>query len=379
MTAPPSKRSPLKFRLSKIYKITDMKITRLLNNLFAVLMLLGVSATAFAQDMVFSIDKTFLKPGETTDLAVNLKNAKEYVALNATLTLPQGLSFVITKSDETGVDLSFSTTERTKDATVLFNGNEKRGTFFISNNLGLEKSDGAVIKVAIKADDTFAASDKIDFSDMKGMYKENGIQKTVPGAFTADVYNTDFEIAPSIDDINIKAGETKTVKVNLDFDEKLAAFEYMISLPEGLSINKHSYKTTDRTPNHQFFVGANGKVAVVAKTADNSEFVGATGALFTFDVTADETFKGNAEIVISDVKANSPADYDTQAMTKYYGKDIHIKVSDQSTTGINGIDADTFGEGADGIYQLNGVRTDKLQRGVNIVVKNGKAVKVVKK
>ena len=47
--------------------------------------------------------------------------------------------------------------------------------------------------------------------------------------------------------------------------------------------------------------------------------------------------------------------------------------------GINGINADEFGEGADGIYQLNGVRTDKLQRGVNIVVKNGKAVKVVKK
>ena len=46
-------------------------------------------------------------------------------------------------------------------------------------------------------------------------------------------------------------------------------------------------------------------------------------------------------------------------------------------TGINGVTADELG--ADAVYQLNGVRTDQMKQGVNIVVKNGKAIKVLKK
>ena len=46
-------------------------------------------------------------------------------------------------------------------------------------------------------------------------------------------------------------------------------------------------------------------------------------------------------------------------------------------TGINEIAAETLA--VDGIYTVNGVRTNKLQRGLNVVVRNGKAMKIMVK
>ena len=65
--------------------------------------------------------------------------------------------------------------------------------------------------------------------------------------------------------------------------------------------------------------------------------------------------------------------------TPFYAEDLHIKVTKAGTaTGINGIEAD-FAAKADGIYTISGLKVNQLVKGVNIVVKDGKATKVVKK
>ena len=46
------------------------------------------------------------------------------------------------------------------------------------------------------------------------------------------------------------------------------------------------------------------------------------------------------------------------------------------TTGINGVEAE--GQDAEAVYSIGGVRLNKAAKGVNIVVRNGKAIKVVK-
>ncbi len=53
-------------------------------------------------------------------------------------------------------------------------------------------------------------------------------------------------------------------------------------------------------------------------------------------------------------------------------------VKDGTATGINGTESD-FAAKADGIYTVSGLKVNKLVKGVNIVVKDGKATKVVKK
>ena len=49
-----------------------------------------------------------------------------------------------------------------------------------------------------------------------------------------------------------------------------------------------------------------------------------------------------------------------------------------TSTGINGIESD-FAAKADEIYTVSGLKVNKFVKGINIVVKDGKATKVVKK
>ena len=199
--------------------------------------------------------------------------------------------------------------------------------------------------------------------------------------FSVNAYNEALLFTPSVKDFTIKAGETKKVEFALDYENyDLQGLEFNILLPEGLSIDKESYTpSATRIPDHFITVKKSGRIGIQPDGSGKEYNIqGRTGMLFTFDVTASKEYNAEKSTITF---------YDFEAVTKsvngkvdlYYAKDINVGVELGNATGINGINADEFGEGADGIYQLNGVRTDKLQRGVNIVVKNGKAVKVVKK
>lgn len=51
-------------------------------------------------------------------------------------------------------------------------------------------------------------------------------------------------------------------------------------------------------------------------------------------------------------------------------------MSKEVAAGVDKVNVDTVETSA--IYNLQGVKMDKLNKGINIIVKNGKAVKVVK-
>ena len=53
-----------------------------------------------------------------------------------------------------------------------------------------------------------------------------------------------------------------------------------------------------------------------------------------------------------------------------------VKAQNEIATGINGINADF--QNAEAVYSIGGVRLNKAAKGVNVVIRNGKAIKVVK-
>lgn len=363
-----------------------MKNIRLMSSVLGLLLAFFVSVGAYAQDITLSVDKQFFKPGTTATVTVKVDSKVTFGAISTKISLPEGLSFVVDKATADYTDFVFGRTELTKKCTMLLTGNGSVATFMAAkaNDFAPVSADLFTFDVEVAKD--FAVNEQIKFSNIEAVFTDTTVEpwaqtKYVQKDFTVNACNEEMLFTPSVKDFTIKAGETKKLEFHLDYaDYDFQGFEFNILLPEGLSINEDSYVGSEtRIPNHFITVKKSGRIGVQPDgTGKEFNIQGRTGMLFTFEVTASKEYKTPK----SEIKF-----YDFEAVTKsvngkvghYYAKDFTVGVELGNATGINGINADEFGEGADGIYQLNGVRTDKLQRGVNIVVKNGKAVKVVKK
>ena len=90
-----------------------------------------------------------------------------------------------------------------------------------------------------------------------------------------------------------------------------------------------------------------------------------SGSLFTFTVKVSDELADNAQILLTKVKFKG---------LPYFEQAFDIKKA--VTTGINGVEAES--QNAETVYSIGGVRLNKAAKGVNIVVRNGKAIKVVK-
>ena len=90
-----------------------------------------------------------------------------------------------------------------------------------------------------------------------------------------------------------------------------------------------------------------------------------SGSLFTFTVKVSDELADNAQILLTKVKFKG---------LPYFEQAFDIKKA--VSTGINGVEAES--QDAEAVYSIGGVRLNKAAKGVNIVVRNGKAIKVVK-
>ena len=95
------------------------------------------------------------------------------------------------------------------------------------------------------------------------------------------------------------------------------------------------------------------------------KYMKSSGSLFSFTVKVSEELADNAQILLTKIKFNDAA---------YFEQAFDIKKA--VTTGINGVEAES--QDAEAVYSIGGVRLNKAAKSVNIVVRNGKAIKVVK-
>ena len=363
-------------------KLNDMK-TNMLKGLSALALLL-VSGAASAQTMKFSADKVFLTPGETATVSMKLENDVDVKTFSGTITLPEGLSFVIDKVDDAGIaDYVCEVGERYADAEYSFSGRDGQiGNFLVAGTAPSQGEGDVVFSFDVQADENLVATGDIVFSALKGAYGSKN--QYSQDDFSTPYYSNDFVITPVFGDLSIAPGETKTISMELNSAEPLVSYECLINMPEGLTIDMASFATTDRTVNHKVLKGVrdNGDIFVglsAKLTAEDNKFIGEEGAVLTFDVTADESLAESAQILVKDIMSCAMADLQPETpIVPFYSPDVLINVTNTLTSGINNAAEGRYSD-ADAIYSINGVRTKSLQRGVNIVKKDGKTIKVVKK
>lgn len=91
-----------------------------------------------------------------------------------------------------------------------------------------------------------------------------------------------------------------------------------------------------------------------------------SGSLFSFTVKVGEELADKAQILLTNIKFNG---------APYFEQSFDITKS-TVPTGINGVEAEA--QTTDAVYSIGGVRLNKAAKGVNVVIRNGKAIKVVK-
>lgn len=334
-----------------------------------------VASMASAQTVKFTADKVFVNPGETATVTVSVESDVDVKSFSGEITLPEGLSFVEAAGDEYACELG----ENFADATKTLSGTDARNAKFLVGGTDPVQDKNVLFTFEVQADGAIAAKGDIQFSNLVAAYQ---LKKYTADNFTSMFVNNNFVVSPIISDLTILPGETKTVEIAMTTEQPMVGFSCVIQLPEGLSIDKKSIKTTDRTTNHKVIKGERNNglyVGLTAQlTADDNHFDGTEGAIMTFDVTAAEDFGTvGGQIVLTEILSNAQETI-TSDIVELYSPDVVATVTNGTTTGVNGIDANIYGN-AEGIYNLNGMRTDRLQKGVNIIKQSGKTIKVIKK
>ena len=354
-----------------IYYSTIMKQTKLYNCLFVLAMLLMASASAMAQEFTLKA-VTFLKPGEKATVAVGLKNSTDVNALQARISLPEGLTFVENASNATRFNIS--KTERSQGMTIaLKKVNEKTAAMVcFSSTTPIAAGEGDVFTFEVNVAADYSGSKELVLSDTQiavhGKDVIDGEKNVV-----SKVVDSENKVIVAGTAQPVKVGEEQTVALTLSFPKAIMrGCAFNVELPAGVTIVDNSAKVGALGTNHKINL-KNGLFTINFLDFSVSDAFSANeGELCTFNIKADENFVEGSEIKVKNIKTWAHGGHD-----EYYAEDFAIKLTKGDVTGINGVTADELG--ADAVYQLNGVRTDQMKQGVNIVVKNVKAIKVLKK
>ena len=358
-----------------------MKNTKFYSCLCALFMIFMASANALAQELTVKT-ASFLKPGEKGTLTIGLKNATDVDAFQAYVTLPEGLSFVPkTEGSERFVANKASRMEGLKGWTLSLQqkkSDKQTAALLALGDEGIKAGEGDIVTFEVNVDANYTGANNIVLSGIQLTDTEGGY--VTPADVQGKVCSTDEQVFVTAAMDPIVVGTPQTITFNLDFAKQIVRYAaFQVVLPQGLTVVEGSPEAGSICPNHEAAY-VDGQVTVMVDDIfENDDFSATKGDFASFKVVADDSFVDGSEILIKNVNVLGNVAGETGKFARYYGEDFNIKVSLDQSTGINGVNADEFAEGADGIYQINGVRTDKMQRGVNIVVKNGKAVKVVKK
>lgn len=362
-------------------------------SMFILCLFMSLGALA-GNEIALTVEKAYLTPGKTATLTIKLNTTVVVGTVGATINLPEGLTFVKGHVAEDGSYAPvMATTEMSKKATLVTSTTKPNVAHFSIAKGGnkFQPGEGDLITFDVNVAENFGITGDIVLDEALGAYaifdeNDNIIEKRYPiESSKTKLYNEDELCIPSVADFSIAPGEKKTITLDLK-DEKhlISILSWNVKMPEGLSIDSESYEALkERAPFHEVSIKKSGRLIIrpngAATKLEELDLLGHNGAIVSFDVIADANFSGDATIKFYDFLATTKTDPVTMTNNQYYSKDFEVKVTKSGTaTGINGIESD-FAAKADGIYTVSGLKVNKLVKGVNIVVKDGKATKVVKK
>ena len=176
----------------------------------------------------------------------------------------------------------------------------------------------------------------------------------------------------SIDAVNIKPGETKTISVGMTNTENIQGLQCNIELPEGLSFTTKANGKIDIANNIDRgdgftlsgYLQEDGSLTVAAVNFDGDTYYGNSGTIFTFKITADEGMPvGEYEIKVRDIVLSSGVAIKPSDTT---GK-VTVESSQTSIQQIESND-----NASDQIYNLSGQRVKAPLHGIYVI--NGRKV-----
>ena len=380
--------------------------------------------------VTISVDPVQTMPGSVIDIPVNYESSTEFVAFQMDIVLPEGLSF---EQD----DKQFIVGGNALDDHILakkYNEETKalRVMFYSMQNSPLK--NGTLFTFKVKANDQLADVSKIEFKKVK--FASGGVYFT----YSFDVKNIKKEwdaneaantkinealtaLMTALDAADAKISETCVESVKTVYLDKLGDCVTNIN-KQAMELNAKYAAIQLTEKDAEVFVADCAKAqaqfdVIVAESATamtkRVEANEAANATFQAAFTEISTLLNDADAKINDecpdVKdtyLDQLAEIATQVNQKgmelgslYAAIELTQEVADKAAaeinafaaqieeivaaavkaqneiaTGIHGITADF--QNAEAVYSIGGVRLNKAAKGVNVVIRNGKAIKVVK-
>lgn len=377
-------------------------------------------------------------PGMEAEISINYESKDEYSGYQMKVALPEGLSVVEEKDEEGEIvygTLGDACSAKYHASDISFKDNEIFFIVFSVKNTMLKK--GTLCKFKVKANEKLAKDAKIELREV--MFAAIGVTSgylTLPEITVNNIKdewdaneaaNTKINEAlmttmTALDAADATINETCLESLREGYLDKLADCATVIN-QKGMELSAKyaAIELTEKDVEDFIAVCAEtqtkiqailDEAAAMTKKFETNEAANATfQAAFTEISTLlnDADAKINDECPdVKDTYLDQLAEIATQvnqkgmelgslyaaveltqevadkaaAEIKAFAAQIEaivaaaVKAQNEITTGIHGINADF--QNAEAVYSIGGVRLNKAAKGVNVVIRNGKAIKVVK-
>lgn len=377
-------------------------------------------------------------PGMEAEISINYESKDEYSGYQMKVALPEGLSVVEEKDEEGEIvygTLGDACSAKYHASDISFKDNEIFFIVFSVKNTMLKK--GTLCKFKVKANEKLAKDAKIELREV--MFAAIGVTSgylTLPEITVNNIKdewdaneaaNTKINVAlmttmTALDAADATINETCLESLREGYLDKLADCATVIN-QKGMELSAKyaAIELTEKDVEDFVAVCAEtqtkiqailDEAAAMTKKFETNEAANATfQAAFTEISTLlnDADAKINDECPdVKDTYLDQLAEIATQVNQKgmelgslYAAVELTQEVADKAAaeinafaaqikeivaaavkaqneiaTGIHGITADF--QNAEAVYSIGGVRLNKAAKGVNVVIRNGKAIKVVK-
>ncbi len=179
-------------------------------------------------------------------------------------------------------------------------------------------------------------------------------------------------------DLTATAGSQATLSIHLKNSTPTQGVQITMTLPEGITmakegddycIDKGAHAQKGQDPEANF---VDGVYMIGVLSTGGREYPGTEGEIITcvLDIAATVS-PGDYEVKLTGVETNGISG----VISKKGTHDYTGKITITAATGINDVDA---GTAPTDIYSANGMKQKSLQKGLNIVKRNGRVMKVIK-
>lgn len=268
-----------------------------INKLFLFFGLLWACFTnSFAQEKLF-FPSFNIEPGQRKQVPINLVNSQIVKGFQFDLILPDGISI-------SNLSESVSKTERMDETFSILTNSTESGTLklvcFSFQEHQISIGSGSIVKLVLDADSTFSGGDVM-----------------LKNIVLIDSSNCDIELTEqylhvgsneintlSIDDFSMCSFQEKPVSVILSNETPITAFQFDMELPSALTIDKTSFKLSERCSSHSlsYKIDATGIIRIVCFSETSQLIASGNGPIIEFDVSTSLVNNETARIEIRSIK-----------------------------------------------------------------------------